>query len=60
LYLYGHDPTEEDLCSMDGGYWLNESCAFSANTGCQPPDWGFYHPDYECNYFYSNCQCLEY
>ena len=60
LYLYGHDPTEADFCVLGGGWWINESCVFSANPGCQPGDWGFDHPEYECSHYYSDCRCLIY
>ena len=53
---------DEEECESQGYYWnsfTSPSCRSEPVTsGCEPADWGFWHHSFECQYWYTNCQCL--
>lgn len=51
----------EEECEYYGYYWnsFTSGCQETGlNSGCNPDQWGFWHHSYECNFWYSGCECL--
>lgn len=55
------DTNTEGGCEMAGYYWnstTNNCQEGPISYGCTPDQWGFWHQPYECQWWYSNCECL--
>lgn len=51
----------EEECEYYGFYWnsFTSGCQDgSLSSGCNPDQWGFWHHPFECNFYYSGCECL--
>jgi len=52
---------DEEACEMAKWYWnssQNNCQEGPISYGCTPDDWGFWHESHECQWWYSNCECL--
>jgi hypothetical protein len=49
---------QEDALQCNGGFWIGDTCVFSASPGCEPGQWGFSNSSSTCQYWYSGCECL--
>lgn len=54
-------PSTEEECEVSEWYWnfSNNTCQEdSYNSGCTTDQWGFFHHNHECNYWFTGCDCL--
>lgn len=51
----------QQTCEEESWYWnfSNDTCQEgSITSGCNSDDWGFWHSDNECQYWFAGCACL--